>query len=121
LLVPVQPRTFDIWAIDQVAALIEEAQAINDRLQSLAVLNVADPSGHDNKQAAEALREHTGIKYLDCPLIRRKAYPNAASQGKGILEYTPRDQKTIDELNALMAVVYQDDTGVTHNGYRKEA
>jgi chromosome partitioning protein len=121
LLAPVQPRTFDVWAIDQVAALIAEARAINDRLQSLAVLNAADPTGRDNEDAAAALREHLGIRYLDCPLIRRKVFPNAAAQGKGILEYTPRDLKAIDELNTLMACVYQDATGVKFNGYRKEA
>ena len=64
------------------------------------------------------LRQHYGIRYLDCPLIRRKAYPNAAAGGKGILEYTPRDPKAIDELNTLIAYVYQDDTGVKFNGNR---
>ncbi len=107
LLVPVQPRTFDVWAMDQVAALIAEASTINDRLQAWAVLNVADSMGRDNDQAAAALREHPELRYLDCPLIRRKVFPNAAAQGKGILEYLPRDPKAIDELNALMALVYQ--------------
>lgn len=110
LLVPVQPRTFDIWSIDQVAALIEEARAINDRLQALAVLNAADSTGRDNEQAAEALRGETTIEYLDSPLVRRKAYPNAASFGKGILEHTPRDSKAIDELTKLIALVYQTGT-----------
>jgi chromosome partitioning protein len=121
LLVPVQPRTFDIWSIDQVAALVEEARAINDRLSALAVLNAADSTGRDNEQAAEALREHIGIEYLDSPLVRRKAYPNAASSGKGILEYTPKDPKAIDELNRLIALVYQTDTEEKVNGYRQEA
>jgi chromosome partitioning protein len=121
LLVPVQPRTFDIWAIDQVATLIAEARAINDHLQAFAVLNAADAVGRDNEEAATFLRQHYGIRYLDCPLIRRKAYPNAAAGGKGILEYTPRDPKAIDELNTLIAYVYQDDTEVKFNGHRQEA
>ena len=29
LLVPVQPRSFDVWALDQVAALVVEAREIN--------------------------------------------------------------------------------------------
>src|SRR3954454_12540362 len=32
LLVPVQPRTFDIWAIDKMAELVAEAKALNERL-----------------------------------------------------------------------------------------
>src|SRR3546814_5792752 len=30
LLVPVQPRSFDVWALDQVAALVAEAREINE-------------------------------------------------------------------------------------------
>jgi len=41
--------------------------------------------------------------------VRRKAFPNAAAQGKGVGEYTPRDPKAIDELTALMAFIYQND------------
>jgi chromosome partitioning protein len=107
LLVPVQPRTFDVWALDQVSALIEEARTINDRLQAFAVLNIADPTGRDNQEAAGALREYQSLHYLDHPLIRRKAFSNAAAQGKSVLEYAPRDQKAIDELTALMAIIYQ--------------
>lgn len=55
LLVPIHPRTFDIWAIDQVVALTEEARTLNDRLESLAVLSAAAPTGRDNEQAADAL------------------------------------------------------------------
>src|SRR5579875_1046551 len=42
LLIPVQPRTFDIWAIDQVIALIKEAREINPSLRAVAILNAAD-------------------------------------------------------------------------------
>src|SRR3954470_9987290 len=45
LLVPVQPRTFDVWALDQVAALVAEAREINPGLQALAFLNAADTQG----------------------------------------------------------------------------
>src|SRR5690348_10004633 len=33
LLVPVQPRSFDVWAMDQVAALLTEAREINVELR----------------------------------------------------------------------------------------
>lgn len=76
------------------------------------------PIKRPNEQAAEALREHTGIEYLDCPLVRHKAYPNATSYGKGILEYTPKDNKAIDELKRLIALVYQIDNQKKAHGYR---
>lgn len=118
LLVPVQPRTFDVWAVDQVAALVEEARAVNERLRAFSVLNAADSVGRDNDEAAAELRRCSGIQYLECPIIRRKAFPNAAAQGKGVLEYTPRDPKAVDEIQALMAFVYQSETEMKSNGNR---
>lgn len=119
LLVPVQPRSFDVWALDQVTALIEEARSIHD-LKAYSVLNAADPVGRDNAEAAEALREYPALDYIDTPIVRRKAFPNAAALGRSVFENTPRDQKAIDELGALMAFVYQDDIVELPHGYRKE-
>ena len=107
LLIPFQPRTFDVWAIDHMRALIEDAATINEKLKAYSVLNAADAIGKDNEDAAAVLRQCTNIHYLDCPLVRRKAFPNAAAQGKGVGEYTPRHPKAIDERTVLMAFVYQ--------------
>lgn len=106
LLVPVQPRTFDVWVIDQVANLVAEAREINEQLLAVSLLNAADPVGQDNRDAAEALTEVEGIEYLPCFIVRRKAFPNAAAQGLSVLEYVPRDQKAVKELNALIEHLY---------------
>ena len=106
LLVPVQPRTFDVWAIDQVANLVAEAREINEQLLAVSVLNAADPVGQDNHEAAEALTEVDGIEYLPFLVVRRKAFPNAAAQGLSVLEYVPRDQKAVKELTALIEHLY---------------
>jgi hypothetical protein len=56
VLVPVQPRSFDIWALDAMAALIAEAREINPELRALAFLNAADAQGRDNGQNARNAR-----------------------------------------------------------------
>ncbi len=56
LLVPVQPRTFDVWALDQSAALVKEAREINPDLKALAFLNGADAQGRDNAEARKLWR-----------------------------------------------------------------
>jgi chromosome partitioning protein len=106
LLVPVQPRTFDVWALDHVAALVAEAREINAALRAVSVLSVADPVGRDNDAAAEALGAVEGIQYLGCPIVRRKAFPNAAAHGLSVLEYVPKDQKATEELTTLMRAVF---------------
>jgi chromosome partitioning protein len=106
LLVPVQPRTFDIWAIDQMAELVAEAKVLNERLQAFSMLNAADAQGRDNDEAAVALREVQGIAYLDGPIVRRKAFPNAAAKGRSVLELNPRDPKAAEELEALARTAF---------------
>jgi chromosome partitioning protein len=107
LLVPVQPRSFDVWALDQVAALVVEAREINSDLRALAFLNAADPQGRDNAEAQEALREVAAVETLDLMVVRRKAFPNAAAQGRGVVEQQPRDTKAVDEITALAAAAFQ--------------
>jgi chromosome partitioning protein len=46
-----QPRSFDLWALDQVADLAKEVASITLTLQVLAFLNRADAQGWDNAEA----------------------------------------------------------------------
>src|SRR4030095_3704636 len=56
LIIPVQPRSFDICAMDQMADLVREAHEINPEMRAVMILNAADAQGHDNQDAAEALQ-----------------------------------------------------------------
>jgi len=108
VVIPVQPRSFDIWAVDNVAELIRDARDINPELRALIILNAADAQGRDNDDAATALREVVGLEVLDLSIGRRKAFPNAAAAGRAVTEYTPKDAKAIEELMALVATVYRE-------------
>ena len=105
LLIPVQPRSFDIWAVDQVAALLTDARQIND-IRAVSVLNAADAQGRDNDDAVEALHEIAGIEVLPLAIGRRKAFPNAAAHGRAVTEAVPRDAKAVAELQALLKALY---------------
>jgi chromosome partitioning protein len=107
LLIPVQPRSFDIWAVEQMAVLIQEAREINDQLRILVLLNAADAQGRDNEDALQALRETPGMEILSVFIGRRKAFPNAAASGRAVTEYTPRDAKAIEELQAVTQIIYR--------------
>ena len=106
LLIPVQPRSFDIWSVDQMTHLVKEAREINGTLRAVVLLNAADAQGKDNEEAAEALRDHEGLDLLPCTIGRRKAFPNAASSGKAVTEHTPQDAKAVRELTALIRALY---------------
>jgi len=106
LLVPVQPRSFDIWALDQVAALVVEAREINECLRAAVVLNGADAQGSDNDAALQMIADIDGFEVLSTTIVRRKAFPNAAAEGKAVLEQNPRDPKATEELTALINAVF---------------
>jgi chromosome partitioning protein len=106
VVVPFQPRSIDVWAVADIAALIEEARAVRDGLKAVGILNLADASGSDNSDAAAALADYPAIQYLDTPIRRRKSIANAAGNGQSVLEYLPRDEKAIAELNALLEAIF---------------
>jgi len=107
-LIPFQPRSFDLWTLEKVASLITEAgEYRTDPLRAVAILNFADPAGGDNQAAAEALRGNNDvITYLDAPIGRRKAFPNAAAEGRGVSELRPQDPKASAEIAALTASLF---------------
>ena len=100
VLIPVQPRSFDLWGAEQTVELVREAREINERLRAVAVLNNADAQGRDNDAAAEALREIAGIELAPDVIIRRKAFPNAAAAGLSVLEHD--DPKASEEFTRLL-------------------
>ena len=108
LLVPFQPRSYDVWALDDIAGLVDEARSVRDGLRVYAVLNCADPgeSSSDNADAAAAVADVPQLEFLQTPLRRRKAFANAAGQGLSVLELKPTDKKASDELNALVAALF---------------
>lgn len=98
LVVPVLPATFDVWSLDPMQELIQEAREINTELRTIVVLNAADPFGKDNDEAAAIIREKEGFDYFPHPIVRRKAFRNAAAAGLSVLEYRPADEKAIHEF-----------------------
>ena len=107
LLVPVQPRSFDVWALDQIATLVKEAREINPSLRAMAFLNAADAQGRDNTDALQAIAEVEGLEALKAMVVRRKAFPNAAAQGRGVNEMQPRDAKAVEELADLADIAFR--------------
>jgi chromosome partitioning protein len=96
VVIPVQPRSFDLWSIDQTADLVTEAREVNDQLRAIAVVNEADPFGKDNQKAFDYIREIEGLELAPTLIVRRKAFPNAAAAGLSVLEYDdPRPPKNL--------------------------
>ena len=121
LVIPVLPATFDVWSLDPLQELIQEAREINSSLRSVAILNAADAQGRDNEEAAAIIREKEGFEYFPHPIVRRKAFRNAAAAGLSVLEYRPADEKAMNEFGLFAAHLfgYSGDIASISHGNRK--
>ncbi len=107
VLIPVQPRGLDVWALADTAALIAEAQGLRDGLRAYAVLNLADAGvSSDNTDAAAALADYPMLTLLPTQLVRRKAFANAAARGLSVDELDDIDPKASRELSAMADIVF---------------
>lgn len=108
LIVPFQPRSYDVWALNDIATLVDDARSVRDNLRAVAILNCADPGEHstDNAEAAAAVADVPQFEYLAIPIRRRKSFANAAGAGLSVLELKPADKKANKELNALILELF---------------
>ena len=100
-LVPIAPRSLDIWTLRKVENLVAEVTPFNPALRSLTFINKADPRGTYKEEAAELLRGSEYLQFLDAPVGNRISFANAAASGLGVLEMKPGDDKAIAEVNML--------------------
>jgi chromosome partitioning protein len=109
LLVPVRPRSADVWALSDMAAVIDEVRATRDGLVAYAVLNFGDPGiSPANREAAAAIAEFPQFTLIDTPVRQRKALAIALGHGLSVEELTPRDGKACEEIATLTGIVFAD-------------
>ncbi len=106
LLVPFVPRSFDIWTLEKVSALVGEMRTANPKLAAYVFINRADPRGQDNDESAEVLKEAGGLEFINTSLGTRKAFSNAAAQGLSVVELKPQDPKASEEMMTLYQRVF---------------
>lgn len=107
LLVPFQPRSFDVWGLSQIGELIAEVQDFREGFPVYAFLNGADPQmSRDNLDAEAALQDFPQMSFIDTPIRRRKSIANACGMGLGVEEMRPKDFKAVFEFKALLKAVF---------------
>lgn len=126
VLIPVPPRSAELWALSGMVDLMNEAKLNNPNLEALAVINfgVSDSSS-DNEDTAAAIREdYADLRLVEKVIVNRKVWSSAFGQGLSILEYRPRNMEAIAEfLDVLAGLAYidDDDMKVIYNGRTAQA
>jgi chromosome partitioning protein len=120
VLVPVKPRSYELWGAEDTLTVIKEARARgNTSLRAVAVINEADHlQDTDNAGAVAELQDKEGLEVAPVRIVRRKAYPDSAAKGQGVVEY--KDPKAIAELQSLLNFIHPDFrmAGAYRNGTR---
>jgi chromosome partitioning protein len=104
--IPFLPGSFDVWTLESVGKLVEEARAFNETLKAVCVINRADAKGSDNAEAAAIAKETPGLEFIDAPMGNRKAFRSAAANGLAVTEVKPSDPKAIAEVKKLYRLLF---------------
>ncbi|UVS95953.1 AAA family ATPase [Burkholderia glumae] len=105
VLVPVMPRSFDVWALDDMAKLLAEARKVR-ALRACAFLNCADVQGADNRDAESVIASYDSLELLPYHVHRRKAFANASAAGLHVEEMPRRDPVACAEIERLQDAVF---------------
>ncbi|MFN5192477.1 MAG: AAA family ATPase [Burkholderiales bacterium] len=105
LLLPIGPESVEVWAIDDILELVDEARTIHE-FRVLAVLNRAKPAGRDNAETVAAVQDYAGIELVPGSVGNRGIFSSAFGRGQSVTEYKPRNVKAAAELTTLMNAIY---------------
>lgn len=105
-LIPCPPRSFDLWSMEQLSQLIQEARCVNPNLQAKVFVNMGDARNADNISAQEILKDIQGIEVLNVVIGQRKAFSNATADGGSIAELRPKSNHATNEIETLERLVF---------------
>lgn len=88
LLSPFKPSQPDLDTSRKLAALVEQAQEINESLRAFAVLTMcpSNPSVTEIKDAQDYLKDVSTLNVIEPCVYDRKVYRDAICEGKGVTE-----------------------------------
>lgn len=86
---PFQPSQFDLWTVDKMYEMLEQAGAINQELRVLAVITLSETNltTTDYLKAQEFIREFPGMVLATTPIRKRVAFKRAGQVGMSVIEY----------------------------------
>lgn len=105
LLIPLAPRSFDVWTIDLISSLIEEIIVINPSLKAFSFLNRADVRGSENNTAQSIISEKPNINMIPIIISNRKAFSDTCAMGKSVIETYKNNLKAFKEINNLISFI----------------
>lgn len=110
LLVPVQPRSYDVWALSKLQSVVQLAREVRETsFPAYCFISCAEVQGTDNEDARAAIETFPDLTFIDAQLVRRKAFSTASGLGLSVFEARPKDMKACNEVAVLANAVFGDE------------
>ena len=111
LFVPVQASQFDVWTIERMDELVEQAQGINAGLEASFVINRASPHPQvkEADEARDLLADFEHLRFGGVVIHDRIAFRRAASEGLSVWEMESADPKACAEIKSLYQAIYDEE------------
>lgn len=107
LMIPIQPRSADLWALAEICLVITDILTINPQLKSGAFINRAFSRGSDNDDAMKLIDATTGIDLIPLKIGDRKAFSNSFSEGLTVPESQPIDRQASRIASSVLVLFSQ--------------
>ena len=88
VLIPVQPSPYDIWSVDEIVKLTEEARVYRDNQKVTFVINRKIANTIIGRDVREALAAYT-VPTLAAAVTQRVIFAEAVAQGRAVYELDP--------------------------------
>jgi len=88
LYIPIKASQFDLWTVDRMNTIVNEARAFNELLEAYVVISMAptNPQINETADARSMLDSFEYLKLSPTIIRERKAYRDAILKGQGVLE-----------------------------------
>ena len=108
LCVPFQAAQPDIWTLETMEELTEQAQALNPDLKVISVINRASTHPHvpETDEAIACLKDYPVLPFSGVVIHERRAFRKAMTLGLAVPELDPSDSKATDEITTLYNTLY---------------
>ena len=88
VLIPVQPSPYDIWSVDEILKLTDEARIYRDNQKVAFVINRKIANTIIGRDVREALANYS-IPTMTAAVTQRVIYAEAVAQGRAVYELDP--------------------------------
>ncbi len=105
VIIPVLPKNYELWAIDELDEILQDALIARPNIPIYAVLNMAKSAGSANQAALDYVADFPYIQILKTRIGRRDLFDDCAGKGMSVLEYS-RSHKAKDEMQAFVNEVF---------------